>query len=103
MVELRELNPFDLRCSICKKKVENDGIYAIVNLPDNRNEYVDKRQGIVCAHHSGVVGHLVYSTKDQLVAGSMIKHSAWAFREGLSAEEALEVIRLDNKKLAKRV
>jgi hypothetical protein len=32
----------------------------------------------------------------------MIKHSAWAFREELSVEEALEVIRLEQEDLAKK-
>jgi hypothetical protein len=84
------LDPFDLRCSICKQPVASDKAYAVVELPDGEH-------GIVCAHHNGVISHLVPRIKEQIFMGTTIKHSAWAFREQLSVEEALEIIRLENE------
>lgn len=80
--KIKGLNPFDLRCSICRSRISNDKLYAAIDLPNGK-------PGFVCISHHGIV-RLVKHTS-QVFRGHMINGVVWAFREQLSVEEAIKV------------
>ena len=94
MPKLLTLNPFDLRCAICRRPILNIEIVAVVDLPDGK-------PGVVHGEHHGVAS-LLSDYKMQLVTGAQLRSVAQAFREEISPEEALKVLYEQNPELAEK-
>jgi hypothetical protein len=83
---MKPLDPLDLRCGVCNKKIENnEERVAIVDHPRGKNQSM-----VVHCRHSGV--SKVVKDPVQLTTGKVLQEVAWEFREELSPEEALKVI-----------
>jgi hypothetical protein len=83
---MKALDPFDLRCGVCGKMIENtDEQLAIIDHPFEKNQSM-----IVHCRHSGIAK--VVKDPVQLTTGRALQKLAWRFRERLCPEETLKVI-----------